>query len=262
MVRRLVDAAKASGGTGEGIRSVIYGGGPMYLADIEEAVATFGPRFIQIYGQGESPMCITALSRELVTDRAHPDWRSRLGSVGVAQSCVEIRIADADGTPRRLGEPGEIMVRGPRVMLGYWNKPEATAETLAGDWLRTGDIGRLDADGFLTLTDRSKDVIISGGTNIYPREVEEALLTHPDVREVSVVGRPHPEWGEEVVAFVAPVPGTTADPAALDRHCTERIARFKRPKDYRVIAELPKNNYGKALKTALREMLAQEGENQ
>jgi long-chain acyl-CoA synthetase len=143
-------------------------------------------------------------------------------------------------------------------MPGYWRNEAATAKTLVDGWLMTGDVGRLDADGYLTLADRSKDVIISGGTNIYPREVEEVLLTHPDVHEVSVVGRPSPEWGEEVVAFVVAAPGRTLDAAALDAHCLAEMARFKRPKDYVSVPDLPKNNYGKVLKTELRKTF-QEG---
>ncbi len=215
-----------------------------------------GPRFVQIYGQGETPMTATVLPRELVADRSHPRWRERLGSVGAAQSCVELRVADADGRPLPAGETGEILVRGASVMLGYWRNPAATAATLRGGWLWTGDVGVLDADGFLTLKDRSKDVIISGGSNIYPREVEEVLLTHPDVAEACVVGAPHAEWGEEVIAFIVPRPGCEVDGAALDRLCLDQIARFKRPKRYLRIAELPKNNYGKVLKTELRAALA------
>ena len=255
MVRRLTDTAKAMGSRGEGIRTIVYGGGPMYRADIEEAVEVFGPKFVQIYGQGECPMAITALSRADVADRAHPKWAARLASVGRAQSLVELAIADAQGAPIPPGEIGEIMVRGAPVMPGYWQNPEATAKTLKGGWLMTGDMGHLDPDGYLTLADRSKDVIISGGSNIYPREVEEVLLTHPSVHEVSVVGRPSPEWGEEVVAFVVAAPGATIDPAALDAHCLTQIARFKRPKAYVALPELPKNNYGKILKTDLRRRL-------
>ena len=258
MVRRLVDAARAAGGDGGGIKTVVYGGGPMYVADIEEAVAAMGPRFVQIYGQGESPMTITALSRALVADRAHPSWRARLGSVGVAQSCVGLAIAGPEGGFAAPGEDGEILVRGPQVMTGYWRDPEATAETLRDGWLRTGDVGRLDADGFLTLTDRAKDVVISGGTNIYPREVEEAILEHQAVHECSVIGRPDPDWGETLVAFVTPRPGAALDPADLDAHLLARIARFKRPKAWRVVEALPKNAYGKILKTALRARLAEE----
>ena len=256
MVRRIVDRAKAAGSNGDGIRTIVYGGGPMYTADIEEAVSVLGPRFVQIYGQGESPMTITALSRALIADRRHPHWRKRLGSVGRAQSCVQVRIADDDGQTLPTGESGEILVRGAPVMLGYWRNPEATANTIRDGWLWTGDIGAMDGDGFLTLKDRSKDVIISGGSNIYPREVEEALLLHPAVHEVSVVGRPSAEWGEHVVAFVVAKPGATLDLSDLDRHCLDHIARFKRPKSYIVEAELPKNSYGKVLKTELRARLA------
>lgn len=252
MVRRVTDVAKAKGLRGEGIKTVIYGGGPMYLADIVDAVDWFGPRFVQIYGQGECPMAITALSRDDVADRDHPRWRERLGSVGRAQSVVEVQIGGTDGTPFPNGEVGEIMVRGTPVMPGYWQNPDATAKTLVNGWLKTGDMGFLDEEGYLTLRDRSKDVIISGGTNIYPREVEEALLSHPEVHEVSVVGRPNAEWGEEVVAFVVMTPGTAFDQAVLDAHCLTQIARFKRPKSYIQLQELPKNNYGKVLKTELR----------
>jgi long-chain acyl-CoA synthetase len=200
-------------------------------------------------------MTITALSRALVAERLHPRWRERLGSVGIAQSCVEIRIGDEDGHELPVGEVGEILVRGAPVMLGYWRNPEATSKTIRDGWLWTGDVGSMDDDGFLTLKDRSKDVIISGGTNIYPREVEEVLLLHPAVFEVSVVGRPSAEWGEDVVAFVVAKRGAKLDTSDLDRHCLEHIARFKRPKFYIVEKELPKNNYGKVLKTELRARL-------
>jgi acyl-CoA synthetase (AMP-forming)/AMP-acid ligase II len=256
MVRRLVDRAKAEGASGDGIKTIVYGGGPMYVADIIDAVAAMGPRFVQIYGQGESPMTITALSRDLVADRTHLRWRERLASVGVAHSCVRVRVAYGDGRTLPPGEIGEILVEGAPVMLGYWRNAEATAKTIRDGWLWTGDMGAIDEDGFVTLHDRSKDLIISGGTNIYPREVEEVLLMHDLVHEVAVVGRVHPDWGEEVVAFVVPSEGATCDPAALDAHCRDHIARFKRPKGYIVVDALPKNNYGKVLKTELRERLA------
>ncbi|MDU9002503.1 class I adenylate-forming enzyme family protein [Sedimentitalea todarodis] len=251
MVKRMTETAKATGDTGEGLRTVVYAGGPMYNADIIDAVDHFGPKFVQIYGQGECPMGITALSRHDVADRTHPGWRARLASVGRAQSPVEVRIGDADGAPVPAGTHGEIMVSGDVVMPGYWQNPEATQKTLMDGWLMTGDIGFIDADGYVTMQDRSKDMIITGGSNVYPREVEEVLLTHPDVREVSVVGRPHPEWGESVVAFVV----GTASPEDLDRLCIDNIARFKRPKDYIALDELPKNNYGKVLKIELRKSL-------
>jgi len=253
MVKRLVEAASLCGYKGEGIKTLVYGGGPMYLADIQAALARFGPRFVQIYGQGECPMGITALSREVIGESDHPKWKQRLQSVGRAQSMVEVAILDDENQPMEQGEIGEICVRGQTVMPGYWNNPQASAATICAGWLRTGDRGSMDEDGFVTLRDRSKDVIVSGGTNIYPREIEDALLLHPAVKEVAVIGRPHSDWGESVVAVVVTETVDGADAAALDKHCIENIARFKRPKDYVFVDSLPKNNYGKVLKTNLRE---------
>ncbi len=255
MVRRLVDAARQRGERGEGLKTIVYGGGPMYRADICDALSVMGQRFVQIYGQGESPMTITALARAWHADDGDPRYLARLASVGTAHSAVQVRITNAQGDPLPTGEIGEIEVKGATVMLGYWRNPNATAETLKDGWLRTGDVGRLDADGFLTLSDRSKDVIISGGSNIYPREVEEALLTHPAVAEIAVVGVPNPEWGEIVIACLVLKEGMGADDGDFDAHCLSSIARFKRPKRYVRLQELPKNNYGKVLKTALRELV-------
>lgn len=255
MVKRLVDHLEGSGAGASGFKTVIYGGGPMYLEDLRHARRVMGDCFAQIYGQGESPMTITALNRFHLQDSGHPRHLHRLASVGVAQTLVELRIADEEGRSLPLGETGEVLVRGPSVMKGYWNNPEATAKTVRDGWLFTGDVGSLDPDGFLTLKDRSKDVIISGGSNIYPREVEEVLLQHPLVQEVSVVGRPHPEWGEEVVAFIVAKNGSGIDSSELDALCLQSIARFKRPKHYRFVLGLPKSSYGKVLKTELREQL-------
>ena len=252
MVRRLVDHLESQELGGEGFKTIVYGGGPMYDADLRRALEVMGERFVQIYGQGESPMCITVLPREEIADRTHPRWAARLASVGHAQAWVEVQVAGPDGKARAPGEVGEVLVRGESVMRGYWRDPEATAYALRGGWLHTGDLGALDEDGYLTLHDRSKDVIISGGSNIYPREVEEALLRHPGVQEVSVVGQPDPEWGEVVVAFVV-APGVGAP--ELDQLCLNHIARFKRPKHYHFVGALPKNNYGKVLKTELRTRL-------
>jgi long-chain acyl-CoA synthetase len=255
MVHRLVAWARQNKPDLSGLKTIIYGGGPMYLEDIKQALDAMGDRFVQIYGQGECPMAITVLPRAEIASRSHPRWAERLASVGFAQSAVEVRVGDAEDQPLPPGQIGEVLVRGDIVMKGYWRDPEATAETLRNGWLHTGDVGSLDADGFLTLRDRSKDMIISGGSNIYPREVEEVLLRHPAVSEVSVVGRPHPDWGEEVVAFVVLQPGARATQEELDNLCLEHIARFKRPKLYRYVDSLPKNNYGKVLKTTLRERL-------
>jgi long-chain acyl-CoA synthetase len=259
IVKRLVDHAEAHGlgpqDAAAAFKTIVYGGAPMYGADIQRALRVMGPRFVQIYGQGETPMVATVLSRHHLSDEGHPRHAARLASVGVAQTPVRVRVAAADGTDRPPGEPGEVLVQGDTVMQGYWHDPAATAAALRDGWLWTGDVGCLDADGFLTLLDRSKDLLISGGSNIYPREVEEVLLTARGVAEVAVVGAPDPQWGEIVVAFVMAQPGATLDEAELDAHCLERIARFKRPKRYVFVAALPKNHYGKVLKTELRERL-------
>lgn len=259
IVRRLVDHAEQAGLSPEdaarSFKTIVYGGAPMYRADIERALRVMGPRFVQIYGQGETPMVATALSRRHLADIAHPRHHERCASVGIAQTPVRIRIADEQGRTLPTGEIGEVLVQGDTVMAGYWRQPEATAAAVREGWLFTGDVGCLDADGFLTLKDRSKDLVISGGSNIYPREVEEVLLTAPGVAEVAVVGAPDAQWGEIIVAFVVPADGATPDAQALDAHCLAHIARFKRPKRYEFVTELPKNNYGKVLKTALRERL-------
>lgn len=260
IVRRLVDHAEAAGlspaDCAASFKTIVYGGAPMYVADIQHALRVMGPRFVQIYGQGETPMVGTVLSRADLADTSHPRHLARIASVGVAQTPVRVRVTDAEGRDLPLGEVGEIVVQGDTVMAGYWANPEATAAAIRGGWLFTGDMGALDADGYLTLKDRSKDLIISGGSNIYPREVEEVLLHVPGVAEVAVVGQPDAEWGESVVAFVVAQPGASLTSEALDAHCLAEIARFKRPKRYLFVSELPKNNYGKVLKTALRARLA------
>jgi long-chain acyl-CoA synthetase len=246
MIKRLVECP-ADCRVGN-IRTLIWGGAPMYVEDAVKALDRFGPRLAQIYGQGEAPMTITTLSKAEIADRNHPRWRERLASAGKRYRNVEVMIADAGDTPLPPGETGETLCRGEVVMGGYWRNEDASAATLRGGWLHTGDVGAIDAEGYLHLKDRSKDLIISGGSNIYPREVEEVLLTHPEVKEVSVIGRPHREWGEAVVAYVV----GRAAPAELDALCLLHIARFKRPKDYVFVDALPKNNYGKILKTELR----------
>jgi acyl-CoA synthetase (AMP-forming)/AMP-acid ligase II len=221
------------------LKTISYGGAPMYVADSLRAIDLFGGEHLyQLFGQGESPMTITGLNQDFHVKKLH------LESCGHSRTGVEVGVL----------EDGEVVTRSDCVMAGYWNNPEATAKALQGGWLHTGDIGRLDELGNLTLLDRSKDMIISGGSNIYPREIEEVLLRHPAVAECSVVGRPHPEWGEEVVAFI--VSKEKVATQALDALCLCSIARFKRPREYRFVDSLPKNNYGKVLKTALRAALA------
>jgi long-chain acyl-CoA synthetase len=255
MVKRLAGDPALAGADLSHLKTIVYGGAPMYLTDLEQALGVFGPRLAQIYGQGETPMTITGLSKADHAERDHPRWRERMQSVGFPRTDVEVRVVDETDRELGVGEVGEVVVRGDVVMAGYWNQPDATAETLRGGWLHTGDVGSFDADGFLTLLDRSKDLIISGGMNIYPREVEEVLLRHPGVRAAAVVGRSDPEWGEAVVAFVVADDGGAPTPEDLDRICLHTIARYKRPKEYRFVDALPTNNYGKILKRELRERL-------
>jgi fatty-acyl-CoA synthase len=241
MVQRLIQTGRPRP---HNLRTVVYGGGPMYVDSLKKAMAAFGPIFTQLYGQGEAPMTITGLRR---ADHLDAD-DAILGSVGYARSGVDVSVLRDDGTPADVDEIGEIVCRGDVVMSGYWKNPDATRSALKDGWLHTGDMGSFDARGYLTLRDRSKDVVISGGSNIYPREVEEVLLEHPGVSEAAVVGAPDPEWGEIVVAFVV----GEVDPVELDSLLLQRIARFKRPKRYEFIDELPKNSYGKVLKRELR----------
>jgi long-chain acyl-CoA synthetase len=245
MIVRLLASPAAR--TPRKLKTITYGGAPMYVADCLRAIELFGPRLYQLFGQGEAPMTITGLAQ------SEHERRTHLETCGIERTGVEVKIFDDEDRELPPGEAGEIVTRSDCVMAGYWNNPEATAKAMRGGWLHTGDVGSLDAEGFLTIKDRSKDMIISGGSNIYPREVEEVLLRHPGVAECSVVGRSHPEWGEDVVAFVVTrVPLTAQE---LDALCLDNIARFKRPKDYRFVESLPKNNYGKVLKTELRKLL-------
>ena len=248
MIVRLLASPAAGGADLRKLKTITYGGAPMYVADAGRAIDLFGPRLYQLFGQGESPMTITGLPQ------SEHAARTNLETCGYARTGVEVRVVDGEDRDLPPGEVGEILTRSDCVMAGYWENPQASAQTLRGGWLHTGDLGSLDALGYLTIRDRSKDMIISGGSNIYPREIEEVLLRHPAVAECSVIGRPHPEWGEEVVAFVVRRGAVT--PQELDELCLAHIARFKRPRDYRFVDGLPKNNYGKVLKTELRRLAA------
>ena len=253
MVNKLVTEVKQSKFDVKGIRSIIYGGGPMYLSDINNATKVLGPRLIQIFGQGECPMAISVLKSAEVIDRKSHNWEERVSSVGKKQSVVEVVVEDRKGNRLPENQVGEICVYGPPVMLGYWNNSYATKKSVVNGWLKTGDLGRINSDGYITLEGRSKDLIISGGSNIYPREVEDVLLQHPNVIEASVVGKKDTEWGEIVVAFVV---GKGIQEKLLDAFCLTKIARFKRPREYFFLDTLPKNNYGKISKVELRKRLA------
>lgn len=250
MVTRLMNHRAAGSATIENLKTLYFGGAPMYVEDLRQALRVFGPRLTQIYGQGESPMTITSLHKHQL---GRPGISDRLlASTGFARTGVEVRVVDPDGRTLPSGEIGEVVTRSDCVMRGYLGNPDANAKALRDGWLWTGDLGTMCDDGVLTLKDRSKDLIISGGANIYPREIEEVLLTHPDVLECAVVSRPHYDWGEEVVAFIQIRSGAVVSDAALDQLCLANIARFKRPRAYIRLDALPKSNYGKILKTELR----------
>jgi acyl-CoA synthetase (AMP-forming)/AMP-acid ligase II len=232
------------------LRWIVYGGSPMYVEDLKEALRRIGPVFVQIFGQGETPMTATYLRREdhvLMGAAA-----ARLASCGRARSGLEVRVLDERDRELPRGQGGQICVRGASVMKGYWERPEATAETLRGGWLHTGDVGYMDHQGYVYILDRTKDMIISGGANVYPREVEEVLIQHPAVSEACVVGVPHEIWGEAVKALVVLRPGEAVTGEELTRFVGERLADYKKPKSVEFTGELPKNAYGKVLRRDLK----------
>ena len=235
------------------LHTIFYGGAPMYVEQLLEAVRTFGPIFVQIFAQGEAPMTCTTLPKEehLVGD--DPVKLARLASAGREVMGVRVCIVDDEDRELPAGQMGEIVVRGDLVMKGYWGKPEATAETLRGGWLHTGDIGYLDRGGYLYVTDRKKDMIISGGSNIYPREIEEVICGHPAVFEVAVIGIPDEKWGESVKALVVTHEGKRVTEAEIIEHCKRHLASYKKPQSVEFLATLPKNAYGKVLKRELRD---------
>lgn len=249
MIVRLLEAAPRDD-IGS-LRGVIYGGATIHLEHIKAAVARFGPIFHQLYGQGEAPMTISCLPGR---DHAGADDEALL-SAGYVRAGVEVKLVDSEDREVEPGEDGEICVRGDVVMKGYWQNPEATKAALRGGWLHTGDIGHFDHAGRLRVLDRRHDTIISGGTNIYPKEVEDVIASHPGVREVIAFGLPDPEWGESVAVAVV-----TEDPslseAALLSYCKANLASFKKPKRVIFVSELPKNAYGKVLRRTLKEQYA------
>ncbi|MGH9010545.1 MAG: class I adenylate-forming enzyme family protein [Acidimicrobiia bacterium] len=250
MIKMVIDHPDARHADLSSLRWVMYGGAPMYVEDLKKALDLMGPVFVQIYGQTESPMTGTMLRpQEHVVDGplAH-----RLGSCGRARSGMQIRILDEHDNAVPTGEKGEICIRGATVMQGYWQRPDATAETLRGGWLHTGDIGCMDEHGYVYILDRTRDMVISGGLNVYPREVEELLLTHPAVSEVCVFGVPDEKWGEALKAHVVLVAGQHATAEEIITYAGQHLAGYKKPKSVDFVTELPKTTYGKLDKKAVR----------
>ncbi|MEV0069039.1 AMP-binding protein [Amycolatopsis sp. NPDC050768] len=229
--------------------TIVYGASPMPKPLIQEGMDRFGPKFVQYYGQTEAPLCQTVLGK---ADHLQSDL---LGSCGHPAVDAELLLTDPDGNPVPRGEIGEIRVRAPFTMSGYLDAPELTAETLVDGWIRTRDLARADERGYLYLVDRASDMIVTGGYNVYPREVEDALAAHPAVAESAVVGAPDPTWVEAVTAFVSLRPGATVSEEDLRTHVRGRLAGYKVPKSVHVVDAIPKSAVGKILRRALRDPL-------
>lgn len=226
------------------LKSINMAGAPMAAEKIKHALDLLGPKLIETYGQVEAPMTISMMPRH--------ELQNRLDSCGAIGPFVDVKIVDEQGSEVKVGEIGEVTCKGSLVMQGYWNNPKATEETLKAGWLYTGDLGWLDENGYLHLVDRKKDVIISGGVNIYPREVEEVLNLHPSVKETCVFGIPDEKWGESVAAHVILKDGETISDEDLIQLCKEHLASFKKPKEIKIVDQLPKSSYGKILKKEIR----------
>ncbi|MTD13918.1 AMP-binding protein [Nakamurella sp. YIM 132087] len=252
MIYRLLDHTAAVARTRtpdlSSLRTILYGAAPITQDRLIQGLETFGPVFMQLYGQTEAPNFITRLTRQ-DHDPADPE---RLTSCGRPTALTRVRIVDDDGDECPVGEVGEVTALTPYTMLRYHGLPEKTAETLRDGWLHTGDLGRVDADGYLYLVDRKNDMIISGGFNVYPSEVETVIAAMDGVAQVAVVGMPHPDWGEAVVAFVVGTPGVAPDPDAVIAHCRTQLNRYKVPKEVRIVEQLPLTVLGKLDRKVLR----------
>jgi acyl-CoA synthetase (AMP-forming)/AMP-acid ligase II len=252
MIKLLVENPAVDRYDHTSLKSVNYGGAPMLVEDLKMAMTKLGPCLVQLFGQAESPMTITYLPHRDHVLEGTPKQIERLASAGFARTDVEVKIFDSNDKELPPCKMGEIVTRSDLVMKGYWRNPEATADTIKNGWLHTGDMGYMDESGYLFIMDRSKDMIISGGENIYPREIEEVLVKHPAVREVAVIGVPDPRWGEAVKAVVSCAEGKSTTEDELIAFCKDNIASYKKPKSVDFVDELPKNNYGKILKRELR----------
>ena len=230
------------------IAAFISGGAPLGK-ELTRKYHERGLEFRQGYGLTETSPGVTGMGPGECLRKA--------GTAGRTCLYVDVRIVDEAGNALPVNEAGEVIVRGPNVMKGYWNRPEATAEAIRDGWFHTGDIGYLDEDGYLTLVDRKKDMIISGGENVYPAEVEKVLLEHAGVAEAAVIGKKDPKWGEVPVAFVVPVPGQKLEPQVLIDFCASRIAKYKTPKQVVIRTSLPHNAANKIVKKELKKELAE-----
>ena len=233
------------------LQTVIYGAAPMSAERLKEAIDVFGPVFMQLYGQTEAPNTIAVLPKRL-HDLSRPEW---LTSCGVPLTGVDVTLLDPALNPVSQGEIGEICVRGPHVMNGYWRRPDETAAALKGGWLHTGDLGRFDDEGILSIVGRLKEMIITGGFNVFPREVEDALVSHPSVAEAAVAGVPDPQWGERVVAFVIPAPEVSVDLDSLTEYVRALKGPVQTPKQISLVDHMPLTPVGKVDKQRLVEAM-------
>ena len=234
------------------LRAICYGGAPIYVEHLRNAIKAFGPVFAQIYGQGEAPITITGMNAAEHSRLLNLN-DSRIGSAGSIRTDVEAHCVDENDNELPPGQAGEVVARGDIVMAGYWNNPEATAEAMRNGWLHTGDIGMFDDKGYLFLLDRAKDMIISGGNNVYPREVEEVIVLHPAVATVVVFGIPHEYWGEAVHAVVVRQPEMQVTAEEIIEHCGQHMAGYKKPKSVDFVDALPVSGYGKVMRREIRE---------
>ncbi|WP_224333022.1 AMP-binding protein [Haloprofundus halobius] len=255
MVYKLLDNYDGGRDTNS-LKNVYYAGSPMSAARLAEGMDRLGDVFVQSYAQMECPMLVTLLDHE-DHRRALDEHEERLASAGREVEIAQVRIVDDEGEDVPPGDPGEVVVTGPHVTPGYLNLPEKTGAAFSGNWLHTGDIGRVDDEGYLYVMDRKKDMIITGGMNVYPREIEEVVIGHESVSNAAVIGVPDDYWGEKVTAVVEPRPHSDIDADALvaevEARCAESLAAYKKPKTIEVVDELPRSSYGKVLKTDLRE---------
>jgi acyl-CoA synthetase (AMP-forming)/AMP-acid ligase II len=242
------------------LRYVIYAGAPMYRTDQQHALRKLGKVLVQYFGLGEVTGNITVLPPHLHAVEDDPAYP--IGSCGLPRTGMDIAILDDDGKQLGSGETGEICVRGPAVFLGYFENEEANAKAFRHGWFHTGDLGHLDAKGFLYITGRASDMYISGGSNVYPREIEEAILTHPAIAEACVLGMPHERWGESGVAVLVPHPGHAPDAAAVLRHLDGRLSRYKIPSQILFWDALPKSGYGKVAKSEVKALIEARQEGQ
>jgi acyl-CoA synthetase (AMP-forming)/AMP-acid ligase II len=236
----------------ESVRNIIYGASPMPRETLRRGLALWGPKFVQYYGQTEAPLILSILNKNdhLGSD---PETENRLLSCGRPVPTTSVKIVDEDGNEVTIGKIGEIVVKSSQGMTGYWKAPELTKETIKDGWIHTRDMGYVDEKGYLYLVDRKSDMIITGGFNVYPREVEEVLYQHPAVMEAAVVGVPDEKWVETVKAFVVLKPEQTATEEEIIQFCKERLASYKKPSSVEFIDTLPKSAVGKVVRRLLRE---------